>query len=68
MPQLNIGGQTINVDDSFTTLSPDQQNAAVDHIASQLGQIKPAMQAKTQPRLLSDADVGIPAQPRLLGC
>jgi hypothetical protein len=34
MPTLNIGGRKVTVDDSFMSLSPDQQNATVDEIAS----------------------------------
>ena len=36
MPTLNINGQRIKVDDSFMSLSPDQQSAEVDHIAKSL--------------------------------
>lgn len=36
MATLNIGGQKVNVDDSFLSLPPDQQNATVDEIASKL--------------------------------
>jgi hypothetical protein len=33
MPTLNIEGRSVQVDDSFLKLSPDQQNATVDEIA-----------------------------------
>lgn len=36
MPTLNIGGQRVKVDDSFMSLSPDEQNATVDEIAGSL--------------------------------
>lgn len=36
MPSLNIEGRTVNVDDSFMKLSPDQQNDAVDEIATSM--------------------------------
>jgi hypothetical protein len=36
MAMLNIEGRTVNVDDSFLKLSPEQQNATVDEIASSL--------------------------------
>lgn len=34
MPTLNIEGQKVTVDDSFLKLSPEQQNATVEEIAS----------------------------------
>ena len=34
MPTLNIEGRRVKVDDSFLQLSPDQQNATVEEIAS----------------------------------
>src|SRR5690242_4488197 len=37
MPTLTIEGHQVPVDDSFLKLSPDQQNAAVEQIASRLG-------------------------------
>lgn len=37
MPTLTINGQRVKVDDSFLSLSPDQQNATVDEIAQSLG-------------------------------
>jgi len=41
MTTLNIQGQTVNVDDSFMKLSPDDQNMTVQDIARQMG-ITPA--------------------------
>ena len=41
MTKLNIQGQTINVDDSFMKLSPEDQDATVQDIARQMG-IQPA--------------------------
>lgn len=40
MPILNIEGKTVNVDDSFLKLSPDEQNATVDEIAHSIGAAK----------------------------
>jgi len=37
MATLNISGHRVKVDDSFLSLSPEQQNATVDEIAGQLG-------------------------------
>lgn len=37
MPTLNIQGRRVTVDDSFMSLPPEQQNAAVDEIAQSLG-------------------------------
>jgi len=36
MPTLNIEGHRVRVDDSFLKLSPDEQNATVEEIASSL--------------------------------
>ena len=37
MTTLTINGQQVTVDDSFEQLTPDQQEAEVNHIASQMG-------------------------------
>jgi hypothetical protein len=37
MPTLNIGGRSVQVDDSFLKLSSDQQNATVDEISKSFG-------------------------------
>jgi hypothetical protein len=37
MATLNINGRRVTVDDSFLSLSPEQQNATVDEIAQSLG-------------------------------
>lgn len=37
MATLNINGKRVKVDDSFLSLSPEQQNATVDEIAASLG-------------------------------
>jgi hypothetical protein len=37
MPQLTIGDKTVTVGDEFLKLSPDAQNATVEHIAQQIG-------------------------------
>jgi hypothetical protein len=36
MPTLSIEGHSVNVDDSFLNLSPDEQNATVDEIHKSL--------------------------------
>lgn len=36
MATLNIGGRKVKVDDSFTQMTPEQQNAAVEEIAASL--------------------------------
>lgn len=38
MPTLNIEGRSVNVDDSFLKLAPEQQNATVDEIAKSFSQ------------------------------
>lgn len=45
MATLEINGRDVEVDDSFLQLSPEQQNATVDEIASQMGNAAPEMQA-----------------------
>lgn len=45
MATLNINGQRVKVDDSFLSLTPEQQNATVDEIAQSLGG-QPAPQAE----------------------
>jgi hypothetical protein len=37
MPTLNIGGRKVKVDDSFLSLTPEQQNATVEEIAASFG-------------------------------
>ncbi|MBN8934591.1 MAG: hypothetical protein J0G97_23115, partial [Rhizobium pusense] len=49
MTVLNIGGRRVTVDDSFKSLSPEQQSATVEEIAKTLGS--------------SSADQAQPAQP-----
>lgn len=51
MATLNINGQKVKVDDSFLSLSPEQQNATVDEISKSL----PAMHGAT--------GSGVPAAP-----
>jgi hypothetical protein len=36
MPSLNIDGHSVTVDEGFTKLSPEEQNATVDQIAAQI--------------------------------
>jgi hypothetical protein len=47
MPTLNIGGRKVKVDDSFLSLTPDQQNATVEEIAASFG-ASPAAQTEPQ--------------------
>lgn len=48
MPTLNINGRRVRVDDSFLSLTPEQQNATVDEITSQLGEAPQAESAQSQ--------------------
>lgn len=41
MATLNINGKRVKVDDSFLNLSPEQQQAAVEEIAAQIGAAEP---------------------------
>jgi hypothetical protein len=52
MATLNIGGKRVTVDDSFLTMTPEQQAATVEEIAGSLGdgaQPPPAQPAADQP-------------------
>ncbi len=53
MTTINIQGKRVKVDDSFMSLSPEQQNATVDEIAQSLGN-----QAPEQPEARWDHKVG----------
>src|SRR5690349_6232638 len=44
MPTLNIEGRKVKVDDSFLSMSPEEQSRTVDEIASQIG-VAPSSQA-----------------------
>jgi hypothetical protein len=46
MPTLNIEGRKVKVDDSFLSLSPADQQATVEEIASQMGITSPQEQPK----------------------
>lgn len=46
MAKLNISGKIVEVDDSFLSLTPEQQNATVDEIATQLGLAQVSPQKK----------------------
>lgn len=51
MATLNINGRKVKVDDSFLSLTPDQQNATVDEIAASLGgQSSGPLTGKVEPR------------------
>lgn len=41
MATLNIGGNRVKIDDSFLTMSPEQQSAAVEEIAKSLSSTQP---------------------------
>jgi hypothetical protein len=61
MTTLDINGQHVTVDDSFLSLSPDQQQATVDHIASQLGPKAPELYTQAGERASGVAALrGIP--------
>lgn len=47
MPTLNINGKRVKVDDSFLSLSPEEQDATVDEIAASIG--SPAESAPVEP-------------------
>jgi hypothetical protein len=49
MPTLNIGGRKVKVDDSFLSLTPDQQNATVEEIAASFGSPPAAQTEPAQP-------------------
>jgi hypothetical protein len=42
MPTLNIDGRNVQVDDSFLSLSHEQQNATVEEIAKSFGHVSEA--------------------------
>lgn len=42
MATLNINGRKVKVDDAFLSMTPEEQNAAVDEIAASLGKLAPA--------------------------
>lgn len=46
MATLNINGRKVKVDDSFLSLTPEQQDATVDEIAASLGTGEPAPKAE----------------------
>lgn len=57
MATLNINGRRVKVDDSFLSLSPEQQNATVDEIAQSLGaqQAPEAAQAASEMSAMTQA-------------
>lgn len=48
MPTLNIGGKRVKVDDSFLSLSPEEQDATVDEISKSIG-VTPQLPTSTTP-------------------
>lgn len=57
MPTLNIGGRRVTVGNEFTSLSPEQQNATVDEIATSFSDKEQA--PITAKGLYNAADVGL---------
>jgi hypothetical protein len=57
MPTLNIEGHQVQVDDSFLSLSPDQQNATVDEIAKSLGAQSAPQPVKVDPQTMQPPGV-----------
>jgi hypothetical protein len=49
MPVLDIGGRRVQVDDGFMKLSPDEQNATVDEIASSFKSQAPTERLRVTP-------------------
>jgi hypothetical protein len=73
MATLTVNGTKVTVDDSFLSLPPDQQEATVNEIASQLGVSPPATQAAPQINMsvtdrfrAMNADNAPPARPDLM--
>lgn len=54
MGTLNIGGRAITIDDSFKTLSPDDQQKTVDEISSHLDAALPPMYSDAAKKAMSD--------------
>jgi hypothetical protein len=64
MPTLNIGGRKVKVDDSFLSLTPEQQNATVEEIAASFGSAPAApeqVDASPMPSTM-DGMAGTPVQ------
>lgn len=64
--KLNVGGQIVEVDDSFASMTAEQQEATVNEIAQQLGikggeQAKPSLSDRLQPAVEKAASVAEPA-------
>ena len=57
MAKLKIGGHTVNVDDGFKSLSPEEQQKAVEEIAASLPS-KVASTAKIEPPAQDDQNFG----------
>jgi len=62
MPTLNIEGKSVQVDDSFLKLSPDQQSAAVDDIAKSLLHGTPPKPKEEYKPSITDAVTDIPKE------
>jgi hypothetical protein len=57
MTTLNIGGKRVKVDDSFRSLTPEQQQQTVDEIAQQLGLTGEAENTRVDPNTNQPAGV-----------
>lgn len=55
MATLNIGGKRVKVDDAFLSMTPEQQQQAVDEIAAQIGDGQQQSSDQTYQDLLSSA-------------
>jgi hypothetical protein len=55
MTVLNIAGKRVTVDDSFESLTPDQQNSTVEEISRQLGASSPPDQSQPSQQPASSA-------------
>lgn len=63
MPVLEINGQKVEVDESFLSMTPEQQNATVDEISQSLGGAQPAAQQPAQTAQQPVIDVPVWDQP-----
>lgn len=59
MPTLNIEGRRVKVDDSFLSLSPEQQQKTVEQIAAQIGVKPKASQGSTDTSFSSAFKYGL---------
>ena len=62
MATLDINGQHVTVDDSFLKLSPDEQQATVDHIASNIQPAPDKYQQAATEEIQHLKDIGAPLE------